>query len=75
MQPDEARPLRPATQKIDENASLVRSAFTHIYGKGNETKWIVNWRLFFLACSELFGYADGEEWMVSHYLFQKPAAG
>lgn len=51
----------------------MRKEFTSIYGKGNETKWIVNWRLFFLACSELFGYADGEEWMVSHYLFTKPA--
>ena len=35
------------------------------------TKWIVRWRLFYLACSELFKYNDGEEWFVSHYRFVK----
>jgi len=40
------------------------------YGEGEERTWYTNWRLFHLACSELFGYKNGNEWYVSHYLFQ-----
>ncbi|TAM12450.1 MAG: class I SAM-dependent methyltransferase [Nevskiaceae bacterium] len=34
--------------------------------------WFQRWRMFWMACAELFGYAGGREWMVVHQLFNKP---
>ena len=28
------------------------------------------WRVFYIAVEECFGFNDGNDWMVSHYLFQ-----
>ncbi len=41
------------------------------YGNVKEREWYVNWRLFYLSCAELWGYANSEVWIVSHYLFDR----
>ena len=58
---------------MDENwkAGKLAPVLAEAYGEGKEREWYVNWRLFFLSCAELWGYANGEEWIVSHYLFDR----
>jgi cyclopropane-fatty-acyl-phospholipid synthase len=56
--------------KQDENESIIMNYFMDTYGKDAKL-WIQRWRIFYLACSELFAYNKGKEWPVMHYLFAK----
>ncbi|CBN77985.1 conserved unknown protein [Ectocarpus siliculosus] len=67
-----ARTSEAWLSRMDENKEEIMPILGEIYGEGTELKWFVYWRLFFIACAELFNYRKGEEWMVSHYLFAKP---
>ncbi|BDC50284.1 cyclopropane-fatty-acyl-phospholipid synthase [Bryobacterales bacterium F-183] len=58
-------------REMDRNRSEILDLFANVYGQENAHRWFVRWRVFFMACAELFGYDEGREWGVSHYLFQK----
>ena len=60
-------------QNMDRARRELRPLLAATYGAGQATKWWVYWRVFFLSCAELWGYRRGEEWIVSHYLMEKPA--
>ena len=60
-------------QNMDANEAEIREIFAQTYGKEEVTKWWVYWRLFYLACAELWGFRGGNEWLVSHYLFRPRA--
>lgn len=66
-----AKTLDAWLARMDANLPKVRKLFRECYGKGNESKWIFQWRMFFIVCSESFGYGKGDEWFVMHYLFTK----
>jgi cyclopropane-fatty-acyl-phospholipid synthase len=56
---------------MDRHRDELMPLFAQTYGAGDALRWWVYWRVFFMACAELWGYAGGREWMVSHYLFEK----
>jgi cyclopropane-fatty-acyl-phospholipid synthase len=58
---------------MDDRKSQVMPILEHTYGAEDAPLWWTRWRLFFMACAELFGYNEGQEWWVSHYLFERQA--
>jgi cyclopropane-fatty-acyl-phospholipid synthase len=58
-------------ENMDTHRKEIYPLFEVTYGKENALKWWSYWRVFFMACAELWGYKNGEEWFVSHYLFKK----
>lgn len=53
------------------NLMARRGEITAILG---DARRFQRWRVFFLACAELFGYRGGREWIVAHYLFRPQVA-
>ena len=52
--------------KQDARKERLLPILADVYGAGEARRWFHRWRLFFLACAELFGARDGNEWWVSH---------
>jgi cyclopropane-fatty-acyl-phospholipid synthase len=59
-------------QNMDRHKEEILPLFADTYGRDHAVKWWAYWRVFYMACAELWGYHKGEEWLVSHYLFRKP---
>lgn len=55
----------------DANRATLLPLLERTYG--SEARWrFAQWRLFFMACAELWGFRGGDEWFVSHYRFRRP---
>lgn len=59
--------LRNQDAHRDEVLRVLETA----YGRTGAKLWQQRWRMFWMACAELFGYRGGEEWLVAHYRFAK----
>ena len=57
-------------ENLDDRRSDVIPILQSAYGHDDGRRWLHRWRMFFLAVAELFGYSQGEEWFVSHYLLE-----
>ena len=58
----------------DAARAQILPLFEVTYGRDHAARMFQRWRMFYMACSELFGYRHGEEWGVAHFLFQRREA-
>ena len=58
---------------MDSKRHEIMPILEQTYGAGDAGKWFMRWRIFFMACAELFGHKGGREWYVAHYLFERHA--
>ena len=55
---------------MDANRAALMPVLARTYGEAQARRWWARWRIFFMACAEMFGYRQGQEWGVSHYLLK-----
>ena len=61
-------------ENLDLNKDDVIRLFSETMPSTEAKRMYHRWRIFFLACAETFGYMNGSEWIVAHYLFELVAS-
>lgn len=61
-----ARTSEDWLKNLERRKDELMPVLVSTYGAKGARKWFQRWRVFFLACAELFGYRNGEEWVVAH---------
>lgn len=62
-------------KNTDAHRREILEVFEATYGKPMAGAWLERWRVFFMACAELWNYRRGQEWLVSHYRFRARSGG
>lgn len=65
------RTLNAWLDRMDDRRDIIMPILATTYGADQAGLWWQRWRIFFMACAELFGYDQGRQWWVSHYLFER----
>ena len=66
-----ARTLETWLATFDSKLDKIKRILVEAYGQKDLERWIVRWRLFFIACAELMAYNRGNDYAISHYLFER----
>jgi cyclopropane-fatty-acyl-phospholipid synthase len=69
-----ARTAEAWLANADANRAAILAEFAAAYGEDEARRMFERWRIFFLACAGLWGYAGGAEWLVGHYLLEPVSA-
>ena len=67
-----ARTANHWLQNHDQARDEVMAVMRQTYGDQLAALWNQRWRIFWMACAEMFDYDQGQEWLVAHYRFQRP---
>lgn len=57
--------------RMDAHREAILPILATTYGPDQVTRWWVRWRVFFMACAELFAHGEGREWYVGHYRLRR----
>ena len=57
-------------ERLDANRDRVARICSETYGADEASIWVQRWRMFFMACAELFGIDDGKSYGVVHTLMR-----
>ncbi len=66
-----AKTCRAWLERMDARRADIMPILAETYGENEAGRWWMRWRMFFMACEELFRFNGGNEWFVSHYRFMK----
>ena len=66
-----ARTCRAWLNNQDAAAERLRPVLARTCKESEVTRWHQRWRMFFMACEELFAFNQGKEWFVTHALFRR----
>jgi cyclopropane-fatty-acyl-phospholipid synthase len=66
-----SRTLEAWLENFDRNRMDLKPIFESHYGAREAVRWMNRWRIFLMACSELFRFSGGNEWYVTHTLLRR----
>ena len=66
-----ARTAEAWLERLDAARQDALAVLAARYGSEAARRRLQMWRIFFMACAELWGYRGGTEWGVSHYRFAR----